>query len=110
MRARSWRGVLAGLLTALALPIVYSIGAILVSSGVVSATRTGFIFELFNSLSLNAAAAVVLALVGLAILGSSARIQSGLVMGALMAVGFPLVAVLWFLAYASLSGALGSPF
>ncbi|HEX5824850.1 MAG TPA: hypothetical protein VFY18_10370, partial [Candidatus Limnocylindrales bacterium] len=90
--------------------IVYSVTALLLSSQIVPVTRTGFLFELVNSLTLNAIAELVLAVTGIAIVGSAARIQNGLAMLALFTSALPVVAVLWFLSYATLGGALGSPF
>ena len=110
MSSRSWPGVAVGALTALALPIVYSVVAVLLSSGIVPVTRTGLLFDLLNSLSLNALAACVLAILGVAIIASAARIRSGLAVVALYTLAIPLVAVLWFVSYATLGGALGSPF
>ena len=110
MTPKSWRGVMVGALTALALPILYSVIALLLSSRIVPVTRTGFFFELVNSLTLNAIAEFFLAVIGIAIVGSAARIQNALAMLALFTIALPVVAVLWFLSYATIGGALGSPF
>jgi hypothetical protein len=108
--ARSWRGIVAGILIALALPIAYALVAALISSGIAANTRSGLVFELIMSLSLNALAAFVLALAGMAIAGSAARLQSGWAWLGVVVVGVPLIALAWFLAYASLGGVMGSPF
>jgi hypothetical protein len=110
MEARSWRGVIVGILIALALPILYAAIALLLSSGIVRFERTGVFFELLNSLTFNALAAFVLALLGIVMMFSAARIRSGLVILVLFAIALPVVAFVWFLSYATLGGAMGSPF
>ena len=99
-----------GALVALALPIVYSVGAVLVSSGIVPAERSGVIFEMTMSLQLNALAGIVLLFSGIAMVGRAARLQSGWAWLVLIVVAFPVGVVLWFIAYATLGGTLGSPF
>lgn len=99
-----------GALVALALPIAYSVGAVLVSSGIVSPVRSGAMFELTMSLSLNAMAGFVLLLSGIAVVGRAARLRSGWAWLVLILVAFPVGVVLWFFAYAALGGAFGSPF
>jgi hypothetical protein len=108
--ARSRQGVIVGLLTAFALPILYSVIALLVSSGIIRFERTGIIFDLLNSLTFNALTEFVLALSGIAIIVSAARIQNGLAILALIAIALPAVGFVWFLSYATLGGAMGSPF
>ena len=107
---RSWPGVLAGVLIALALPIVYSVFALLLSSGIVPLTRTGFPYEVLNSLGFNAAAEFVLAMVGIATVGRAARLETTWAWLGLYLIALPVLAFVWFLSYATLGGALGNPF
>jgi hypothetical protein len=107
---RSWRGVVLGVLIAFALPILYALAASLISVGIIANTGSGPAFELVMSLSLNALAAFVLGLSGIAIAGSAARLRSGWAWLVAVIVGMPLVAVAWFLSYAALGGVMGSPF
>src|SRR3954466_12281458 len=110
MVSRSWRGVMGGAVIALALPIAYSAYALLLSSGIVPVTRTGFVSALLSSLTLNVLAELVLGATGVAIVGWAARIQNGWALLAMWIVALPLLAIVWFLSYATLGGAMGSPF
>jgi hypothetical protein len=110
MATRSWRGIIVGVLIALGLPILYSVAALLFSSGIVQFTRTGFLFELSNSLSLNAAAEFVFGMLGILVAGRAARLQSTWAWLGLYLVALPVLAFVWFLSYATLGGAMGSPF
>ncbi|MEO8230247.1 MAG: hypothetical protein ABI628_10865 [Chloroflexota bacterium] len=110
MAVRSWRGVMVGVVIALALPIVYLVVAQLVSSGILPFTRTGLFYEVFNSLGFNAAAGFVLAMVGIVTAGRAARLESPWAWLTLLVIALPLLAFAWFISYATLGGALGNPF
>jgi hypothetical protein len=102
--------VVGGVLIALGLPMAYTVAALMISAGIVAASRTGLFFELTMSLSLNALVGFLLALAGIAVTGSAARLRSGWAWLALAVIALPLIAFAWFLSYATLGGALGSPF
>jgi hypothetical protein len=110
MALRSRRGVIVGAVIALALPISYAVFALLLTNGIVQFTREGLLNELISSLSLNAAAGFVLALLGIVIAGRAARLQSLWAWLGLMIIGLPVLAFVWFITYATLGGAMGSPF
>lgn len=110
MAVRSLRGVMVGAFIALVLPISYTVFALLLSNGIVQFTREGQLNELISSLVLNAAAGFVLALLGLVIAGRAARLRSGWAWLGLIVIGVPVLALVWFITYATLGGAMGSPF
>lgn len=105
-----WRAFAGGLLLAFALPIFYSLLAVLVGNGDLSIDRGSGGFTLLNNLGVQAFAQVVLTVVGLGLAGRGAGISRPLTWLALFVVGFPVIALIWFMAYASFGGAMGSPF
>jgi cytochrome b561 len=109
-RRPSLVGVVVGVLIALALPILYVLVAQLLSSGVLQLTRSGFPYDVLNSLAFNALAQSVLAMVGIVVVGRAARLESTWAWIGLYLVALPVLAFGWFLTYATLGGAMGNPF
>ncbi len=108
-RRATTKAVAVGALVALGLPILYLVGAVLIWNGIVDPDRMGDVKATINSLTLNATAGLALAVAGLAIIVKAAGLgtRAGL---SLFLLGLPAIAMLWFLSYANLGGALGSPF
>jgi hypothetical protein len=108
-RRTSAPAVGAGILIALALPILYFLAAALIWHGVADLDEMADVRSAINSLSLNAAAGLFFAVVGLVMIQRAADLGTAASL-TLFVIGLPVVAVLWFLSYATLGGALGSPF
>lgn len=109
MRIRSWRGILLGALIALALPLAYWALAKLIDSGSMTAPAGSF-NDVLKSLGLNASLELVLGSLGIWIVGRGAGFQSPWAWLALILIAVPVLAFVWFLSYATLGGAMGSPF
>jgi hypothetical protein len=110
LTGRSWRGIGLGALVALALPLAYLLLAFLVQSGAVDPDRMGGFKEGVTSLTFNVFAEIILLAIGLATAGRAARLSSPWAWLLLYVVSIPLVGFVWFVCYATLGGALGSPF
>lgn len=109
MTAPSWRTVALGAPIALAMPLLYLVLAYLFGSGLVP-EPTGPVDEALSSLGLNATIGSVLALLGLSMIGRGANLRSAWAWIVLVVLGLPVIAFVWFLSYATLGGATGSPF
>jgi hypothetical protein len=107
--ARSWPQVALGALIALALPLTYLILAKLIDNGTVR-VPPGSLNDLLKSLGLNASAGIALALLGIWTAGRGARLTSRWAWLALVAIALPVLSFVWFMTYATLGGATGSPF
>jgi hypothetical protein len=108
-RARSWQGVVVGALIALAPPIAYLVLAKLIESGTVAAP-TGSFNDVLKDLQLNAGIGLILALLGIRAIGRGAGLRSPWAWLALIVIALPVIAFVWFMGYAILGGATGSPF
>ena len=107
MASRSWRGALVGALLALVVPMAYALVALLIGNGIPVIVRDA---DTMNTLTTIALAEVFLGPIGILILGSSVGIRGAIAWLVYLIVALPVVALIWFLGAATLSGALGSPF
>lgn len=109
MTERSLRTATLGAAIALGMPAGYLIMAYLIASRVVPEPG-GPINDALKSLGLNATVGFVLALLGLSMIGQGAALRSAWAWIALAVLGLPAIAFIWFLSYATLGSATGSPF
>jgi hypothetical protein len=109
IQARSWRGAVVGALIALAMPITHLALAKFIENGIL-APPTGALNDVLKDLGLNAAVGFVLVLFGIRTIGRGARLQSPWAWLALIVIALPVLAFVWFMGYAILGGATGSPF
>ena len=110
-RARvRWRGVAAGVLLASALPIAYLICAFLVGRGILDLEQMEGFRAVINSLTLNASVAFLLILLGIRVMGNALGLRSAVAWLVFVVFAIPVFGFMWFVSYASLGGAMGSPF
>jgi hypothetical protein len=107
MAVRSWGGVIAGAAVALVVPISYRIFAQLLEAGVVRVEREGPIMQTLTTIALTE---LLLGPIGVAIAGRALGLRSPVAWLVLFVVTIPVLAVVWFICFATLSGALGRPF
>jgi hypothetical protein len=107
MTVRSPRGLVVGLAIALVIPVSYWVLAQLVEHGIAPYDQT---HSLLGPLGTIALSEVVLGPIGIGIAGWSAGVRSALAWLAVIVLGLPALAVVWFLCVVTLSGALGNPF
>ena len=100
------RGVLAGLLIAFGLPVLYWLLARLIDAGIVPYDT---IRAHLDQLGLVSLSELFLGPIGIVVIGRSARIR-GAGWIPLFIVAVPFAVVVWFIGVATLSGALGNPF
>jgi hypothetical protein len=105
--AASRRGVVLGLILALAIPASYWVLAILVQSGIVPYDP---VHAMLGALGTIALLEVLVGPLGIGIVAWSARIREAALWAALFILGIPVLAIVWFFAVANLSGTLGNPF
>lgn len=103
----SRRGVVVGLILAFAIPVSYWVLATLVEHGIAPYDQT---HALLGTLSLIALAEALLGPIGMGIALWSAGVRGPFALAALIIVTVPVLAIVWFLCVATLSGALGNPF
>lgn len=107
MTRRTTIGILAGLFVALVVPGSFLGLALLVQGGLAPYDAAHGLMSVLSPIALTE---VILGPVGIIIIGRAVRIQGpGAWIGA-MIIGVPLLAVIWFLCVATLSGTLGNPF
>lgn len=107
MTTRSTRRPWLGALLALIVPVGYLALGLFVDHGILP---YGAVRPLLDPLGTIALSEVVLGPVGIVILGKAIGVREPLTWVALMVCLVPVLAVVWFLGVATLSGALGNPF
>ncbi len=107
MTVKAWRGFAIGALTALVVPISFWVLALLVEKGLAPYDQTHSLLNLFGWISLSE---ILLAPSGIVIAGRSAGLRGAIAWLALIIWAVPVLAFVWFLSVATLSGALGNPF
>lgn len=108
MTVKSRRGLGVGAFIALVVPISYLVLAVLVENGIAPYDQT---HALLNPLGLLGWISLfLLGPVGIVIAGRSAGLRGVIAWLALIIVAIPVVAFVWFVCVATLSGALGNPF
>lgn len=107
MTVKSRRGLVIGAFIALVVPISYWVLALLVENGIAPYDQMHSLLNLFGLISLSE---LLLGPIGIVIAGRSAGVRGAIAWLVLIIVGIPLLAVVWFLCVATLSGALGNPF
>ena len=107
MTVKSWRGVAAGAFIALVVPIACLVLALVVQLGIVPQDQ---MHELLNPVFELSMVEIILAPVGIAIVGISAGLRGPIAWLGLIIVAVPLLAFIWFYCVATFSGALGDPF
>jgi hypothetical protein len=108
MAIRSIRGLVVGATVALVVPVLSWSAAALVRADVVSAAAARPLLDVVGLLAW--VALLVLGPLGIAIAGWSAGIRDVLTWVAWLILLVPAFVVVWFVAVAELSGALGNPF
>ena len=108
MTAKSWRSVMVGASIALVVPISYWVLALLVENGIAPYDQTHALFDLIGLLGW--ISLFLLGPIGIVIAGRSAGVRGALAWLALLIVAIPVLAFVWFVCVATLSGALGNPF
>jgi hypothetical protein len=104
---RSWHGLVIGAFIALVVPISYLVLAVLVGKGIAPYDQTHSLLNLFGWISLSE---ILLGPSGIVIAGRSADLRGAIAWLALIIWAVPVLAFVWFLSVATLSGALGNPF
>lgn len=104
---QSLRGLLAGVLIALVVPISFLVFGQLLLNGIVTFERGPDTSDILTRIALTE---IILGPIGLLVAGSSIPLRRPWAWLLLWLVGVPVLAVFWFLCVATLSGALGSPF
>ena len=104
---KSWQGVAVGLVIALVVPISFLVIAKLVEIGLAPQDQ---VHATMGALTAIALSEVLLGPIGIVIAGRSAGARSVIAWLAVMIVSVPVVAFVWFVGVATLSGALGDPF
>ena len=107
MSVKSWRGLAIGAMVAVIVPASFGIFGLLLQAGVIHYVRGEYTMERLTTIALTEG---FLGPVGIVIAGRSAGFRHPVAWLALLVVTVPLLAVMWFLCVATLSGALGSPF
>lgn len=108
MTVRSQRGAAVGAFIALVVPISYRVLAVLVQNGIAPYDQT---HALLGTLGLvGVISLVLLGPVGIVIAGRSLGVRGAPGLIALTMGAMPVLAVLWFVCVATLSGTLGNPF
>lgn len=107
MTARAWGGVIGGALIALVVPISFRIFAQLLEDGLLSVEREGSIMGMITTIALTE---LLLGPIGVAIAGRALGLRSPVAWIVLFGLVTPVLAVVWFICFATLSGALGRPF
>ncbi len=107
MTVKAWRGLVVGAFIALVVPISYWVLALLVENGIAPYDQTHSLLNLLGLISLSE---VLLGPIGILIAGRGAGLRGAIAWLALIIVGVPVLAFIWFLCVATLSGALGNPF
>jgi Transposase len=95
-------------LRALVVPISYWVLALLVENGIAPYDQTHALFDLLGLLGW--ISLFLLGPIGIVIAGRSAGVRGALAWLALLIVAIPVLAFVWFVCVATLSGALGNPF
>lgn len=96
-----------GAIVALIVPVAFLFVAKLIEAGAIQVVRDGSTMTTLTSIALTE---TFLGPIGIAIGGRAAGLRRPVGWLALIVVGLPVLAVVWFVGAASLSGALGSPF
>lgn len=108
MTVRSWRGTVVGAFIALVVPISYWALAVLVQNGIAPYDQ---IHALLGTLGLvGVISLVLLGPAGIVIAGRSLGVRGAPGLIALTMCAMPVLAVVWFVCVATLSGTLGNPF
>jgi len=107
MSVKSWRWVAIGAVIAVIVPASFGIFGLLLQARVIHFVRGEYTMERLTTIALTEA---FLGPIGIVIAGRSAGLRHPVAWLALFVVAVPLLAVMWFLCMATLSGALGSPF
>ena len=107
MTVKPWGGMLIGAFVALVVPISFLAVAKLMDIGIVLIVRESSTMQSLTSIALTEA---FLGPIGIAIVGRSARIRGAMAWLGYIVVVVPVLAFVWFVCVATLSGALGSPF
>ncbi|MEO7869876.1 MAG: hypothetical protein ABIS42_04640 [Candidatus Limnocylindria bacterium] len=96
-----------GAFIALVVPISYWVLALLVENGIAPYDQVRPQLDVLGFISLSE---ILLAPIGIVIAGRSAGVRGAIAWIALIIVGIPVLALVWLLSVATLSGALGNPF
>lgn len=106
--AVKWSGVVVGPLVALGLPIIFLVIAAAVTRG---SPSFGLVHDLFNQFGLLLALGeLVLAPLGIVILGRGLGVHGSAAWAGLLVIGLPVALVMMVDSVLQLSGALGMPF
>jgi hypothetical protein len=108
MTVKSRRGLGVGMFIALVVPISYWVLALLVENGIAPYDQTHALFGLFGLLGW--ISLFLLGPVGMVIAGRGAGLRGAFAWLAVIIVGVPVFAFIWFVCVATLGGALGNPF
>lgn len=106
MRIRAVLQVITGAVVALVVPVTFRIYAQLLEEGVVTLVRDGSTMSVFTTIALTE---VILGPLGIAIAGKGAGLRRASAWIVLVVVAVPVLALVWFVCIATLSGAIGSP-
>jgi hypothetical protein len=106
MTMRSGLGVIAGAVIALVVPLSFRIYAHFLENGILPVEREGSTMGTLTSIALTE---LLLGPLGIAMAGWAARLRRTSAWVLLFLVSVPVLAVIWFICVATLSGALGSP-
>ena len=107
MTVKSWWGLAVGLFIALVVPISFLVIATLVENGLAPQDQ---LHASMGALTAIALSEVLLGPVGIVIAGRSAGVRGAIAWLAVIIVAVPVLAFVWFVCVATLSGALGDPF
>jgi hypothetical protein len=107
VRVQSARRVLIGAGIALVVPISFLMVGQLLLGRVLTFERGPDTMDILTRIALSE---IILGPIGILVVGSAIPLRRPLAWLLLWLVGVPLLAVIWFLCVATLSGALGSPF
>ena len=108
MSIKSGKGIAVGALVALVVPVSFWLLASLVEGGIAPYDRVRPALDVIGVIGWGSL--FVLGPVGIVIAGKAAGVSGALAWIALLVVGLPVFAILWFVGVATLSGALGNPF
>ncbi len=107
MTVKSWWGLAVGLFIALVVPISFLVIAKLVENGLAPQDQMQASMGALTAIALSE---VLLGPIGIVIAGRSAGVRGVIAWLALIIVAVPVLAFVWFVCVATLSGALGDPF
>ena len=107
MTMRSRLVVIFGAVIALVVPVSFRTYAYLLENGILTLEEDPSIMQTLTSIALTE---LLLGPIGIAIAGMAAGIRGIAAWLRLLLVAVPVLAIIWFICVATLSGALGNPF